>query len=140
MRGSCLCGSVTYDITPPLKTFQYCHCARCRKVTGSAHAANIFVPPAQFQWLSGEGLVGRFEVSDAKYFATSFCKNCGSSMPWAVQGGKNIVVPAGTLDEEPGIEPQQNIFWGSRAPWYKETCDMNKFSALPTKSKSLIDR
>ena len=133
MKGSCLCGKVSYQIEPPFKIFQYCHCSRCRKFTGSAHASNIFVPPAQFQWLTGEALVGRFEEPEAKYFATCFCKNCGSSLPWAVKGGRNIVVPAGTLDDEPPLKPQHNIYWESRAPWYEETCEMKKFSELPVR-------
>ena len=118
MQGSCLCGKVCYEISPPFKVFQYCHCSRCRKFTGSVGAPNLFVPPSQFRWLQGEKHVGRFEYADAKYFATCFCKNCGSSLPWEVQGGKNIVVPVGTLDDDPGIEPQQNIFWGSKAKWF----------------------
>ncbi len=134
MKGSCLCGQVSYEINEPIKTFQYCHCSRCRKFTGSAHAANFFVPPTQFKWLTGEELVGRFEQPDAKYFATSFCKNCGSSLPWATQGGANIVVPAGTLDDELSIKPQRSIFWQSRAPWYEETCDLPKHDTRPVKN------
>ncbi len=133
MKGSCLCGEVTYQIDPPFKIFQYCHCKRCQKFTGSAHASNLFVPPAQFRWLSGEDKVGRYEMPEAKYFATGFCQCCGSSLPWAVKGGKNIVVPAGTLDETPPIKPMHNIFWDSRAPWYEETCQMKKYAELPTR-------
>ena len=106
MKGSCVCGKVEYEITPPFRVFQYCHCSRCRKFTGSAHATNIFVPPEQFRWIKGEDSVGRYEHPDAKYWATCFCKNCGSSLPWAVQGGANVVVPAGTLDDDPEIDPQ----------------------------------
>ena len=135
MKGSCLCGKVCYEIAPPFKTFQYCHCSRCRKFTGSAHASNIFVPPDQFRWLEGIEQVARFDHPTAKYFATCFCKNCGSSLPWEVKGGINVVIPAGTLDEEPGIKPQQSIFWGSRAPWYEETCNIKKFEKFPTKKE-----
>jgi Uncharacterized conserved protein len=133
MKGSCLCGSVTYEITPPFKTFQYCHCSRCRKFTGSAYSPNIFVPPDQFLWTKGEDQLGRFEHPEAKYFATCFCKNCGSSLPWAVQGGVNIVVPVGTLDENPGIAPQRNVFWGSRPDWLVSDCELEKFDELPSK-------
>jgi len=77
--------------------------------------------------------VGRFEHPQAKYFATGFCQNCGSSMPSAVKGGINIVVPAGTLDEDPEIRPQHNIFWDSRACWFEETGEMSKHSELPKK-------
>jgi hypothetical protein len=53
-KGSCLCGSVHYEFTGNMGIFQYCHCSRCRKVTGSAHAANLFVAPEQFHWVQGE--------------------------------------------------------------------------------------
>ena len=134
MKGSCGCGEVSYEIAPPFKVFQYCHCSRCRKFTGSAFAPNIFVPPPQFRWLKGENMVGRYEHPDAKYFATCFCKKCGSSLPWAVKGGVNIVVPAGTLDEDPEILPMQNVFWGSKASWVDDSvCDMAKYDEFPTK-------
>ena len=42
IEGKCLCGNVRYRITGPILNFQYCHCSRCRKFTGSAHAANVF--------------------------------------------------------------------------------------------------
>ena len=133
MKGSCLCGSVAYAIEPPFKGFQYCHCSRCRKFTGSAHAANIFVPPAQFHWVKGQELVGKYDLPEAKYLTTAFCKNCGSSLPWEVKGGMNMVVPAGTLDEDPGITPSQSIFWRSKASWFVETCELPKFHTLPDK-------
>lgn len=134
MKGSCLCGSVSYQIEPPFKMFQYCHCSRCRKFTGSAHAANIFVPPERFKWLTGEEFVGRFEEPDAKYFATCFCKRCGSSMPWSVQGGKNVVVPAGTLDDDPEIKPMHNIYWQSKACWFENAGALTQYDGLPTKN------
>lgn len=132
MKGSCLCGDVVYEVKPPFRVFQYCHCSRCRKFTGSAHASNLFVAPEQFRWLTGVEQVGRYEKPDAKYFATSFCKNCGSSLPWQAQGARNMVIPAGTLDEPPQLSPQQNIFWDSRADWYAETHELAKYSELPT--------
>lgn len=131
MKGSCLCGEVHYEIDPPFRMFQYCHCERCRKFTGSAHASNIFVAPEQFRWTQGEESVGRFELADTKYFATCFCKRCGSSLPWKVQNVDNIVVPAGTLDDDPIDRPRHNIYWESRACWYSETHDLPKYEELP---------
>jgi hypothetical protein len=34
--------------------FYLCHCERCRKDTGSAHAANLFSSTAKLKWLSGQ--------------------------------------------------------------------------------------
>ncbi len=131
IKGSCLCGAVNYQIEGPFKTFQYCHCSRCRKFTGSAYASNLFVPPERFRWTSGEGMIRRYEHPDAKYFATNFCKQCGSSLPWAVKGGKNIIVTAGTLDDDPGIKPMWNIFWRSKASWYEESSDLPRHDKFP---------
>jgi hypothetical protein len=133
VTGSCLCNKVTYAITGNLGIFQYCHCSRCRKFTGSALAANLLVSPEDFKWLSGEDKVGRYEPEDTKHFATSFCKNCGSSLPWFTKSGKAVVIPAGTLDGDPEITPFQNIFCGSRATWYREPSALPEYEELPTK-------
>ncbi len=132
-EGSCLCGEVTYRISGNLGVFQYCHCSRCRKFTGSAYASNILVSPDQFRWLTGLANVGRFEPTQTKHFATSFCKNCGSSLPWLAKSGNAVVIPAGTLDSHPGIEPFQNIFYASKAEWYQEASGLVKFDELPVK-------
>ncbi len=131
VKGSCLCGAVNYQIEGPFKVFQYCHCSRCRKFTGSAYASNLFVPPERFRWTSGEGMIRRYEHPDAKYFATNFCTQCGSSLPWAVKSGKNIIVTAGTLDDDPGIKPMWNLFWRSKASWYEESSDLPRHDEFP---------
>lgn len=43
ISGSCLRGDVTHDITAAPLGFVPCHCARCRKTTGSSFAANLIV-------------------------------------------------------------------------------------------------
>jgi hypothetical protein len=135
MKGSCLCGRVEYEIEPPFSVFQYCHCSRCRKNTGSAHSANLFVPPEQFHWVKGADQVGTYDIPEAKYLTTAFCTQCGSSLPWEVKGGRSRVVPAGSLDDDPGIQPEQNIFWGSRAPWCVETSELPKHETRPPRKQ-----
>ncbi len=133
LTGSCLCGKVKYQLTGNTGIFQYCHCSRCRKFTGSAHASNLFVMPEDFHWQQGEEHVGRFEPEDTKHFATCFCKHCGSSLPWKNKSGKVVIVPAGTLDDDPDIRPIQNIYWSSKANWYIPTSELAKHDELPTK-------
>ena len=133
MKGSCLCGAVAFEILPPFKGFQYCFCSRCRKLSGSAHGANLFVPQEQFHWLKGEDNTSVFKLPDAKRFSSCFCTTCGSTLPWQVPGGTNYVVPAGALDDDPVERPKQGIFWNSRAPWFVETCDIQKHAELPGK-------
>jgi hypothetical protein len=45
----------------------------------------------------------------------SFCKQWGSSLPWMDKTGKTVVIPAGTLEQDPEIRPFQNIFCASTA-------------------------
>ncbi len=129
--GSCLCGKITFQFVGPIKVFQYCHCSRCQKVTGSAHASNIIIDPEQFTWLRGEELLGRFELPNTRHFATTFCKNCGSYLPWLTQSGKAFVIPAGSLDDDPGVRPIHNIFCADKASWYKTVDSLIKYQALP---------
>jgi hypothetical protein len=131
LRGSCLCGGITYELSSPFVFFQYCHCSRCRKSSGSAHAANIFVKIEQFGWTKGEPLVKRYELPEAKYYCTGFCSECGSAMPWLSRNGKYVLVPAGTLDDDPGLTPERNIHWASRAPWYLEVDELPTFEKGP---------
>jgi hypothetical protein len=131
INGSCFCEKVNYEISGNMGVFQYCHCSRCRKVTGSAHAANLFVAPDDFKWLSGEENVGRYDPPETKYFATSFCKNCGSSLPWLSKSGQVVIVPAGSLDGDPGIRPTQNIHCGSRSAWYTDASSLPEHEDMP---------
>ena len=117
VEGSCLCGAVRFALEPPYRSFQYCHCSRCRKATGSRHAANIFVKAPQLRWTAGEQLVRRYEHGPARYFCTTFCATCGSALPWHSRNGKLVIVPAGALDSDPGVRPARNVHHASRAPW-----------------------
>lgn len=134
--GQCLCGDVAYEITGNIGIFQYCHCSRCRKFTGSAHAANLMVSPNQFKWIKGETQVSHYSPPETKYFMTAFCSKCGSSLPWTSKGGKAIIIPAGTLDGHPGLEPTQNIFCNSKAEWFQSFDALPQYDELPPRKKA----
>jgi hypothetical protein len=131
MKGSCLCGSVKFEVKTPLSAFRYCYCSRCRKASGAAHAANIVVPQGQFSWTAGEALIKRFDLPGAQRFAVWFCAQCGSRVPHKIKTQDNYLVPAGLLDDAPSTRPQHSIFWGSKAPWYVEPGEMPKFTEYP---------
>jgi hypothetical protein len=128
MKGSCLCGSVRFELRPPLSAFRYCYCSRCRKASGSAHAANIVVPQRQLTWLAGEELVTRFDLPGAQRFAVWFCKHCGTRVPHKIKTRDDYLVPAGLLDGDLPHRPEHSIFWGSKAGWYVEPRDLPKFT------------
>jgi hypothetical protein len=81
VRGACLCGAIQFEITPPYLGFWYCHCERCQRSSGSAHASNIFMKPEQFKWLKGENNITLFIHKEAEDYPRAFCKTCGSPVP-----------------------------------------------------------
>jgi len=126
LSGSCLCGSVAYELRGDARRFFHCHCERCRKASGAAHASNVILKLQEITWTAGENLTRRYKVPEAERFETVFCNECGSPMPRVSPDGKFAVVPAGSLDHEPDVKPQARIFADSRAGW---SCDG---SELPT--------
>ena len=66
MRGSCLCGEVSYQITGPFKVMGNCHCSNCRKSHGAAFVTWGIIDPDQFRWISGEELVQGYESSPGR--------------------------------------------------------------------------
>jgi len=125
LGGGCFCGRVQFEIEAPFIAYRYCFCSRCRKIRGTIHAANIFVEPKQFSWLAGEEHVKRFDLEGAR-FGNCFCGKCGSPVPRASSDGKAYLIPAGSLDEDPGTLPEFAIFWDSRADWLPTADQLEK--------------
>ena len=128
-EGSCLCGAVRYQVSGTPDLFFLCHCSRCRKGTGSAHASNMFIPDGKLVWLSGEDVVTSFAVEGAQH-ARAFCSRCGSPVPMVRPGGR-VKLPAGSLDTNAGMRPLAHIWTGSRADWDEHLEDVTAFDERP---------
>jgi hypothetical protein len=131
LSGSCLCGSVVYELSGEPLRFYHCHCQRCRKATGTGHATNIIMKPAGVRWLAGESLLRHYKVPEAARFGTNFCSHCGSPLPRVAPDMSRAVVPAGTLDVDPGIVPEARIFDGSRAAWSCDASELPRYETYP---------
>jgi hypothetical protein len=128
--GSCLCNAVRFEITGAFEGFFLCHCGRCRKNSGSAHAANLFSSTARIDWLSGADGVRTYAVPDTRH-RRSFCLQCGSALPSLHMDDTLLVVPAGSLDGAAGIRPNAHIFSADRADWDNRLEDIPAFDAFP---------
>ena len=132
--GSCLCGQVQYTITGAAKRFYHCHCQRCRRASGTGHASNIVVKVStgeKINWISGEQLIKRYKVPEAERFTNSFCTECGGRVPRYDGDLDIVIIPAGSLDSEPEIQPQARIFWDSRATWSCDGKELPTFTEYP---------
>jgi hypothetical protein len=129
VEGSCLCGTVRWQMEGPYDAMRNCHCSMCRKAHASAFATFISVKKSQFNWLSGEDNIVDYRSSPK--FTRSFCKSCGSNLPMSKLSETNNIVPAGCLNDDPGIKPQERIFVASKAPWYEIADDIPQFETYP---------
>lgn len=128
--GSCLCGEITFEIEGNFDNFYLCHCERCRKDTGSAHAANLFSSTAKLRWLSGQEKSKTFNFRSEGHIK-SFCTNCGSALPNIQMDGKLLVVPAGSIDSDIDIKSQGHIYYANKANWDTELEKVPKYKELP---------
>jgi len=128
--GSCLCGEVTFEVEGVFDEFYLCHCERCRKDSGSAHAANLFSTTAKLKWLSGQEKIKTFNFRSEGHIK-SFCTNCGSALPNLQMDGKLLVVPAGSIDSDLNLRPNAHIYYKNRADWDNEIETVVKFDGLP---------
>ena len=128
IRGSCLCGQVTYQLDGGVELINHCHCSMCRKAHGAAFASFLHATSEGFRWNSGESLVERYQSSVGNVRA--FCRVCGSNMP-VVESGNHVIIPAGTLDDDPGVRPIVNIFAGFKAPWFAIEDSLPQFDEHP---------
>ncbi len=118
IRGSCLCGAVRFVIEGEPIVARHCHCLRCRRARGALHASNLVVPIDGVRFTSGADRVREFKLPDARFFTQAFCADCGSPAPRVDTGRGFAVVPMGSLDDDPGVQPSEHIWVGSRAAWY----------------------
>lgn len=128
--GSCLCGAVEFQIAGEFESFFLCHCKRCRKDTGSAHAANLFSSTATVGWVSGHDRIRTYRVPGTRH-EKSFCTECGSALPTVRSGGALVVVPAGSIDGPIAIRPDAHICLASRAEWDEHLETIPKLDGLP---------
>lgn len=121
IKGSCLCGRVTYAISGKLGKMIHCHCTTCRKAHGSAFSTVAAVDANEFEITTGAGLVRSFKSSPGK--ARYFCSNCGSQLYAHREGQSHYILRLGTLDDDPGVAPAAHIWISDKAPWYQPETD-----------------
>lgn len=118
IRGSCLCVRVAYRLEKPPAEMNICHCSMCRKIRGSSYGVFAHTDSDNFHWIEGQSTVRRFESSPGEFQA--FCPVCGSTVP-VVEASGNVIIPAGTFDDDPKIRPMAQIFAASKAAWHELT-------------------
>ena len=116
LKGSCLCGSVKYEIDGELSAVTNCHCALCRKASGSAFASGATIAAASFRLIAGKDLLKEWESSPG--YHRVFCGQCGSPiLKRKDRDPEHLRFRPGTLDSDPGVKMSKHTHVKSKAPW-----------------------
>lgn len=102
----------------PLLAMPQCHreCLRGKRIRLAACVPLVV----------GRGQCGSFRSFDCPQLLTSFCRNCGSPLPHATRSGREIIMPAGSLRDDPGVSPTIDMGWQSRAQWLSDAINLPK--------------
>jgi len=76
----------------------------------------IYYPVTGISGLHGEDKLARYKVPEAERFYNCFCQQCGSPMPRTVPELDAVLIPAGSLDSQPPVNPKsisRGIFFGT---------------------------
>ncbi len=124
-RGSCLCGTITFEIDGSIEDIVMCHCSQCRKAQGSAYATNGLVDANAFT-LHGEEMLTGYESApgNTKYF----CRVCGSPiLNRSVKRPDKVRIRLGTVESDISERPKAHIFATSKANWDRITDEIPQY-------------
>ena len=129
MRGSCLCGAVTYEsASPPLVT-AICHCTHCQKTSGSAFSVNAIVPGAALR-ISGPVSTYADRGESGGAVERCFCGTCGSPIASRLENGM-VAVKVGTIESDDPTAPALQVWTRSARPWAKDCFAITGFETNP---------
>ncbi|WDE02499.1 GFA family protein [Thalassomonas actiniarum] len=116
ITGECNCGDIAFEITAKVSDVYVCHCSICRRATGSSGIAVIVVNNKEFSWVRGKELIKTWHKPKHDW-QTSFCQNCGSSLPGANDESR-MYVPAGVISSGADeLRVTHHIYVDSKASW-----------------------
>jgi hypothetical protein len=129
LTGRCLCGTIRYAIDGDIGPIAFCHCAECRRASGSAFAANANVAAAEHRFTSGAEAVVEYESSPGKVRA--FCGRCGAPMYSRTAAEPAVLrIRLGTLDQDPGGRPRLHVWTSEKAGWFEINDDLPRIPVL----------
>ena len=125
MKGSCLCGSIKYEIDSIDMPITHCHCLTCQKAHSAAFAPSAGVLREHFRWLQGEDKLAAYESTPGKL--RRFCLHCGTHLIAEWLDKAHVIVRVASLDEDPGTVPVRHIWTSHDRAWLKyEGIDAHK--------------
>lgn len=126
LKGSCLCGRVTYQLTERVRSVANCHCTTCKKLTSGAFQTVALVREQGFELLTGQENLSSYEISGRA--RKHFCRTCGTPIYNLNQKFPGwVLVPIGPLDDPAALTPTLNVYCESMLGWVKTIGELKSF-------------
>ena len=118
LTGGCLCGAVRYSYTGEIGAAGYCHCADCRRVSGSAFGISVPVTAAGFTITKGTPKSFTKAGDSGRLVTRFFCADCGSPLyTLPPLHPDRLFIKAGSLDDPGFVRPNRQAWTASKVDW-----------------------
>ena len=126
--GGCLCGAVRWTYDGEVGAAAYCHCADCRRCTGSAFNVSVRVTAAGFRIVGGEPKCFTKSGESGRPVTRCFCQDCGSPLYTLPPLHPELVfVKAGSFDDSAVVRPAHQAWTRSAVRWARIPDDLPSF-------------
>lgn len=115
LKGSCLCGTVRYEVDRLDMPIGHCHCVTCRKAHAAAYVSTAGVMREHFRWVAGEDRLSHYKSSPEK--VRHFCSVCGTHLMAERPVQPHVILEVATLDDDPGMRPIRHIWTSHDVTW-----------------------
>ncbi len=112
LKGSCLCGDITFQTDAAPLGASMCHCSQCRKQSGGIWSS-AYVAETDLT-ISGDVLWYEASASAKR----GSCPRCGSFLFWKAHDEDTISFALGAINGPTGLELTKHIFVRDKGDYY----------------------
>jgi hypothetical protein len=129
--GHCLCGELQYEFDQPPIWVGHCHCASCRRNTGSAVATFVGVASSSFRMKHGT----RSFYESSRGVRRSFCDHCGTPLAYeSTRFPGELHLFIGTLDDPNRFRPAFHVHCSERIPRFEVRDELPRYPGSTTET------
>ncbi|WP_081917864.1 MULTISPECIES: GFA family protein [Methylobacter] len=129
MIGSCLCGSVEFEVDGDEFNIYQCHCSLCKKQSGSSSNSATIVKSDNFRFLKASNHIGSWVKETG--FRSDFCRKCGSTLPNPLRGLDLYWIPVGLFPVDLKAKVVAHLCTSSISSWHPVSSDIKQFKEVP---------
>lgn len=137
--GTCLCGSVKFQLLADPLTFYVCHCTMCQRRTGGAALPGMWVRRTDLQILEGHAPLAEFDLGNGHTRRARICPRCDTRL-WAEPLNKPDIalLRPGTLENQQAFTPVAHVYTRSKQPWFLISPGVAQFETYPEQAEELV--